>query len=86
MYKSITKLSRSRNFHLNLLRSFHASKTSFNAKITTHYTIHPRENDPRWKEVDMERFQDEADLVIIGGGPAGKLLRNFNEIPILISE
>ena len=24
-------------------------------KITTHYTIHPRENDPRWAEVDMER-------------------------------
>uniref|UniRef100_A0A6M2DR99 Electron transfer flavoprotein-ubiquinone oxidoreductase n=1 Tax=Xenopsylla cheopis TaxID=163159 RepID=A0A6M2DR99_XENCH len=40
-------------------------------KITTHYTIHPRENDPRWKEVDMERFGDETDLLIIGGGPAG---------------
>ncbi|EDO47030.1 predicted protein [Nematostella vectensis] len=40
-------------------------------KITTHYTIHPRESDPRWKEVDMERFADEADVVIVGGGPAG---------------
>ncbi|XP_052674478.1 electron transfer flavoprotein-ubiquinone oxidoreductase, mitochondrial-like [Crassostrea angulata] len=40
-------------------------------KITTHYTVHPRENDPRWKEVDMERFGDEADVLIVGGGPAG---------------
>ncbi|KAM7290936.1 electron transfer flavoprotein-ubiquinone oxidoreductase, mitochondrial [Ixodes scapularis] len=41
------------------------------AKITTHYTIVPRENDPRWKEVDMSRVSDEADVVIVGGGPAG---------------
>jgi len=40
-------------------------------KITTHYTVVPRENDPRWKEVDMERVSDEADIVIVGGGPAG---------------
>ncbi|GFR59512.1 electron transfer flavoprotein-ubiquinone oxidoreductase, mitochondrial [Elysia marginata] len=40
-------------------------------KITTHYTIHPRDKDPRWKDVDMERFADEADVVIVGGGPAG---------------
>ncbi|XP_046373514.2 electron transfer flavoprotein-ubiquinone oxidoreductase, mitochondrial-like [Haliotis rufescens] len=40
-------------------------------RITTHYTIHPRDKDPRWKDVDMERFADEADVVIVGGGPAG---------------
>lgn len=40
-------------------------------KITTHYTIVPRDNDPRWKDVNMERFVDEADVVIVGGGPAG---------------
>ncbi|CAH0560205.1 unnamed protein product [Brassicogethes aeneus] len=40
-------------------------------KITTHYTVCPRENDPRWKEVNMERFTDETDILIIGGGPAG---------------
>ncbi|KAJ8965630.1 hypothetical protein NQ317_017419 [Molorchus minor] len=40
-------------------------------KITTHYTIHPRENDPRWKDINMERFADETDVLIIGGGPAG---------------
>lgn len=41
------------------------------AKITTHYTIHPREKDARWKDVNMERFVDETDLLIVGAGPAG---------------
>lgn len=40
-------------------------------KITTHYTIVPRENDPRWKDVKMERDGDETDVLIVGGGPAG---------------
>ncbi|PNF21740.1 Electron transfer flavoprotein-ubiquinone oxidoreductase, mitochondrial [Cryptotermes secundus] len=40
-------------------------------KITTHYSIVPRETDPRWKDVNMERFGDEADVLIVGGGPAG---------------
>ncbi|XP_076802854.1 electron transfer flavoprotein-ubiquinone oxidoreductase, mitochondrial-like [Clavelina lepadiformis] len=40
-------------------------------KITTHYSIIPREGDERWKDIEMERYADEADVVIVGGGPAG---------------
>ncbi|KAJ8720724.1 hypothetical protein PYW08_006189 [Mythimna loreyi] len=40
-------------------------------KITTHYTIHPRDKDPRWKDISMERVAEETDILIIGGGPAG---------------
>ncbi|XP_046489340.1 electron transfer flavoprotein-ubiquinone oxidoreductase, mitochondrial [Neodiprion pinetum] len=40
-------------------------------KITTHYTVVPRETDPRWKDVNMERYVDETDILIVGGGPAG---------------
>ncbi|CAK9826531.1 Electron transfer flavoprotein-ubiquinone oxidoreductase, mitochondrial [Anthophora retusa] len=40
-------------------------------KITTHYTVVPRETDPRWKDINMERYVDETDILIVGGGPAG---------------
>ncbi|XP_007436536.1 electron transfer flavoprotein-ubiquinone oxidoreductase, mitochondrial [Python bivittatus] len=40
-------------------------------RITTHYTIHPRDKDKRWEGINMERFAEEADVVIVGAGPAG---------------
>lgn len=40
-------------------------------RITTHYTLNPRDKDPRWKDVDMERSVDEVDVMIVGGGPSG---------------
>eukprot|EP00126_Sphaerothecum_destruens_P002981 Sdes_comp16428_c0_seq1m5764 len=38
---------------------------------TTHYTVKSRASDERWKGVNMERFVDETDVLIVGGGPAG---------------
>ncbi|XP_065059114.1 electron transfer flavoprotein-ubiquinone oxidoreductase, mitochondrial-like [Rhopilema esculentum] len=52
-------------------RSFCTATPQRSKKITTHYTIVSRENDERWKDVDMERVADESDVVVVGGGPAG---------------
>lgn len=54
-----------------LPKCLYSTETAKYPKITTHYTIHPRENDARWKDVSMERDTDEVDIVIVGGGPAG---------------
>ncbi|KAG8523403.1 Electron transfer flavoprotein-ubiquinone oxidoreductase, mitochondrial, partial [Galemys pyrenaicus] len=47
------------------------SSTSSVPRITTHYTVYPRDKDKRWEGVSMERFAEEADVVIVGAGPAG---------------
>jgi electron-transferring-flavoprotein dehydrogenase len=51
------------------LRLLYTSRA--NPAVTSHYTVKPRESDPRWEGVEMERYADEADVVIVGGGPAG---------------
>ena len=39
--------------------------------ITRHPAVWNRNNDKRWADTDMERYADQADVLIVGGGPAG---------------
>ncbi|KAI6196522.1 hypothetical protein M3Y94_01119300 [Aphelenchoides besseyi] len=60
---------------LSAIRLIHTSRVCRNVVNghwkTTHYTQRPRENDERWKDVDMSRVSDEYDVLIVGGGPGG---------------
>jgi len=67
-YKELCKLSKQSSQH-RICRKLSYSRNS--CAVTTHYTVKPRENDPRWEGIEMERYADEADVVIVGGGPAG---------------
>lgn len=58
-------------FPIVRISRYFASTAAVVPKITTHYTIVPRETDPRWKDVKMERVADQFDVVIVGGGPGG---------------
>uniref|UniRef100_A0A2M4A6L1 Electron transfer flavoprotein-ubiquinone oxidoreductase n=1 Tax=Anopheles triannulatus TaxID=58253 RepID=A0A2M4A6L1_9DIPT len=71
MARSILNVAKYTRTILGQQRCFSAEASAQFPKITTHYTVKPRDKDPRWAEVDMERFVDEADLLIVGGGPAG---------------
>lgn len=58
-------------FPIARISRYFASTAATVPKITTHYTVVPRETDPRWKDVNMERVADQFDVVIVGGGPSG---------------
>jgi len=69
-YCNVARLSRPTAYTASPpFRLLSTSKAS--PAVTTHYTVKPRESDPRWEGVEMERYADEADVVIVGGGPAG---------------
>ncbi|XP_022235122.1 electron transfer flavoprotein-ubiquinone oxidoreductase, mitochondrial-like, partial [Limulus polyphemus] len=53
-----------------VIRKWYSTEQRF-SKITTHYSVIPRETDQRWKGIDMERYVDETDVLVVGGGPAG---------------
>eukprot|EP01137_Pigoraptor_chileana_P002087 Opistho-2@40474 len=48
-----------------------AAKEAEYPTITTHPHVKPREKDPRWEGISMERAADQTDVLIVGGGPAG---------------
>lgn len=59
-----------------LAQSASAQRANFNQILsrsvtTTHYKVVDRSNDERWKDIDMSRVEDETDVLIVGGGPAG---------------
>lgn len=66
----LRSLTSGRTAYRLVKRMYSCTEQSF-PKLTTHYTIYPRDKDPRWEGVDMERATDEVDVVIVGGGPAG---------------
>ncbi|RWS29464.1 Electron transfer flavoprotein-ubiquinone oxidoreductase-like protein [Leptotrombidium deliense] len=45
--------------------------SSNSPRITTHYSVHPRNEDKRWKDVPMERVAEDVDVCVVGGGVAG---------------
>jgi hypothetical protein len=50
------------NYSLNLIQRHYLSNKS---KITTHYSVVPRDADNRWKDINMERVVDETDVIVI---------------------
>ncbi|CAF3443279.1 unnamed protein product [Rotaria socialis] len=58
------------SFPIKRISSMRWSSTTTSAgsprRLTTHYTIHPRDKDERWKDINMERYAEEYDVAIVG--------------------
>jgi hypothetical protein len=57
------------------------SARAASSHVTTHYKKIDRETDERWAEVDMERFADETDVLIVGGGPSVRRDPRWPRVP-----
>jgi len=42
-----------------------SKRNSEKNRITTHYSVIPRDKDTRWKDINMERVADETDVCLL---------------------
>merc|ERR1739848_528226 len=69
-----SRLTASAYSHIRLAtaaRKLNTTSTNYGQIQTTHPAVVDRTKDARWEDTDFSRFEDQADVAIVGGGPAG---------------